>query len=184
MFFHIKVPGPYGPESELETPRLYKTVYNHDFDYQSHGQFQADYIHVEHSTGLSLQDDFILVGREMHNSRQFNHTVFPVKMDEEFSQRKVVVHEISHNIFVASTQFFKPFAYSTSSWVRGNECDKDVSKFKFVQKHYSTDGQNVNVMIQNTGTPYNYFLKSVDNPPYIRFVVPGDLHILGTVRPR
>ena len=24
MFFHIKVPGPYGPESEIETPRVFK----------------------------------------------------------------------------------------------------------------------------------------------------------------
>ena len=54
------MPGPYGPESELDTPRVYKTIYAHDFDFQSLGSFDADYISVEHSTGLDLQDEFII----------------------------------------------------------------------------------------------------------------------------
>ena len=64
---------------------------------------------------------------------KMNYTLFPMRTPDQFSQRKVVVHEISHNIFVASTQFESPFAYSTSSWVKGNECDKDIRKFKYVQ---------------------------------------------------
>ena len=54
------MPGPYGPESELDTPRVYKTIYAHDFDFQSQGSFETDYISVEHSTGLDLQDEFII----------------------------------------------------------------------------------------------------------------------------
>lgn len=54
------MPGPYGPESEHDTPRVYKTIYAHDFDFQSLGSFEADYISVEHSTGLDLQDEFII----------------------------------------------------------------------------------------------------------------------------
>ena len=34
--------------------RVYKTVYAHDLPYQSHGEFKADYITVEHNTGLNL----------------------------------------------------------------------------------------------------------------------------------
>ena len=40
------------------------------------------------------------------------------------------------------------------------------------------EGQNVNVMIQHVHSPYEYFVKSVDNPPYIRFMVPGNTSVL------
>ncbi len=49
MFYYIMLPG-----RKFETPRVYKTVYAHDLPYQSHGEFQADYITVEHNTGLKL----------------------------------------------------------------------------------------------------------------------------------
>jgi hypothetical protein len=111
--------------------------------------------------------------------RQVNFTMHAVKTEESFRRRRPVVHEISHNIFVASTQFERPFDYSSSSWVKGNDCAKNVSKLKAVQKHYSDSepGQAVNVAMQGPAPSrhdqFAYFLKSVDNPPYIRFTVPG-----------
>ena len=104
MFFHIKVPGPYGPASEIETPRVYKTVYAHDYDYHSSGQFQADYVSVEHSTGFNLEEQFVLVGQENAadcSRKKLNYSVYPMKEPSDFSQRKVVVHEISQSIYVA-----------------------------------------------------------------------------------
>jgi len=133
---------------------------------------QADYVTVEHNTGLDLKDEFILVGRDGKNKTNF--TVHALKMEDEYRRKKVVVHEISHNIFVASTQFERPFDYSTSSWVRDNDCNKNVSKMKVVQKHYGTDFQPVSIMIQKTGSEFAYFLKSINNPPFIRFTVPGN----------
>ena len=41
------------------------------------------------------------------------------------------------------------------------------------QKHYNGDAQNVNVMLDNQKEPFTYWLKSVENPPYIRFLAPG-----------
>lgn len=127
---------------------------------------------MEHNTGLDLKDEFILVGRDVKN--KINFTVHALKMEDEYRRKKVVVHEISHNIFVASTQFERPFDYSTSSWVRDNDCNKNVSKMKAVQKHYGTDFQPVSIMTQNTGNEFTYFLKSISNPPYLRFTVPGN----------
>ncbi len=176
MFYHIKVPGPTGPKSELETPRVYKTVYAHDPDYQSRGQFQADYINVEHIAGLNVKDQFIMTGHEYlgyRDRKMMNYTVFSVKKPKEYNSKKVQVHEIANNVFVATTQFIEPFAYSTTSWVRGNDCNKDITKFRAQQKHYKDDGQNVRATIDGTNEPYKYYLKSVDNPPHIRFVVPG-----------
>ena len=49
MFYYIMLPS-----RGFETPRVYKTIYAHDLEYQSHGEFQADYITVEHNTGLKL----------------------------------------------------------------------------------------------------------------------------------
>ena len=82
---------------------------------------------------------------------------------------------------MASTQFERPFDYSTSSWVRDNDCRaKNVSKLRAVQRHYVDEdggerGQEVNVDISPVkgSDRFAYFIKSVDNPPYIRFTVPG-----------
>ena len=35
-----------------------------DLAYQSRGDYQADYLTVEHNTVVELRDEFILVGRE------------------------------------------------------------------------------------------------------------------------
>jgi len=109
---------------------------------------------------------------------QVNFTLHALKTAEEFRRRRAVIHEISNNIFVASTQFERPFDYSTSSWVRGNDCRaKNVSKLRAVQKHYPDDdrGQPVNVDVGRVkgSDKFAYFIKSVANPPYIRFTVPG-----------
>ena len=65
----------------------------------------------------------------MHcNQQHANFTIHALKSDDEFRRRRPVVHEISHNIYVASTQFERPFDYSTSSWVMNNDCAKNVSK--------------------------------------------------------
>ena len=133
---------------------------------------QNDYLTIEHNTGLDLKDEFILVGRDLKNEK-VNFTVHSLKSEEAFRRKKVVVHEISENIFVASTQFERPFDYSTSSWVRGNDCNKNISKFKVIQKHYGTDFQTVEVALQNSPEHFSYFLTSVNRPPYFKFTVPG-----------
>lgn len=128
---------------------------------------------MEHDTGLKLFDDIMLRRLEVKNNRQ-NYSIHSMSTNLNSVSSKVPVHEISHNIFVASTQFEQPFDYSSSSWVKDNECHKNVSKLKVVHRHYEMDSQVVNVIIQSTTEPFRYFLKSVDNPPYIRFTVPGE----------
>lgn len=132
---------------------------------------QADYLSVEHTSGLRLHDEFILVGHE--DGRKVNFTVSSLKTPDEYDDHVIQEHEIASNVYVAQTQFSSPFAFSTNSWVRDNDCDKDIRKFKHPQKHYKNDGQNVSVVIQNVDSPFIYYLKSMDNPPYIRFMVPG-----------
>ena len=124
-----------------------------------------------------MEDELILVGEDTQDPMRPDFTVFPLKKEKDFRQRKVVVHEISHNIFVSSTQFEKPFAYSSSSWVRDNDCDKDINKFKYEQKHYKEDiPQSVDAIIQTVDAPYLYLLKAKENRPYLRFEVPGRSH--------
>ena len=107
-----------------------------------------------------------------------NFTVHALKSEAEFRRRRAVIHEISHNILVASTQFERPFDYSTSSWVKDNDCRaKNVSKLRAVQRHYS-DGDRgqavtVDIGLVKGDDQYAYLMKSVHNPPYIRFTVPG-----------
>jgi len=104
--------------------------------------------------------------------------VHALKSEEEFRRRRAVIHEISHNIFVASTQFERPFDYSTSSWVKDNDCrTKNVSKLRAVQRHYGDDepGQPVSVGVSAVkGTEqFAYSVKAVDNSPSIKVTVPG-----------
>ena len=46
MFFYVEIPG-----TGFQTPKVYRTVYARDLKYQSLGEYQADYITVQHNTG-------------------------------------------------------------------------------------------------------------------------------------
>ena len=173
MFYYIML-----PEKNFQTEKQYRTVYSTSLDYQSDGEFQTDYLTVRHNTGITLEDEFVLVGRDMPNYEdRLNYSIYSLKEREEFRQKKVKVHQISHNIHIASTQFKRPFDYSTSSWVRGNDCDKNVDLLKSVQKHYTAEGQPVHVMMENGNAPFQYFLQSVGNAPYIKFMAPGTTNV-------
>jgi len=105
-------------------------------------------------------------------------------------------YELSKNVHVTSVEFDKPFAYSTSTWNEGqpSSCDKNISKFlrtgmrsdstavrgtagkereRWVGLAYEL--RTVNVVINNLVEPYRYLLKSVDSPPHIRVIIPGEL---------
>jgi len=45
---------------------------------------------------------------------------------------------------------------------------------KPVPRHNVTREQPVEAIVQAVAEPFLYYLKSVENPPYIRFTVPGD----------
>ena len=167
LFYFIQIPG-----MGFQTSKVHKVVYASDAGYLSHGENQADFLTVEHNTGLELEDQFILKGRQ-GDSERINHTIYSMKSLEEQRSGKVIVHEISPKIFVASTQFEQPFDYSTSTWTRENDCNKNMSKFKMAVDQDEAFSQRVDIIIQNSVEPFHYFLKSIDNPPYIRFNVPG-----------
>ena len=59
------------------------------FFLQGHGELQAEYLSVEHSAGLNLHDEFILVGQESQDTHRMNYSVYSLKTPEEFSKRKV-----------------------------------------------------------------------------------------------
>jgi len=174
LFYFLKLPG-----TTFQTPPVTMSVFASEtnLSFQSHGTFKADYITVEHNTGFNLHKEFIIVGQEARGGGIANYTVNALKKDSDFKQKPVVVHEISHNILIASTQFRRPFDYSTMSWVRDNDCDKDVSRFAHVQKHYRSDSaQLVEVDLQKTPGSFKYFLKSVESPPYLHFTAPGTVY--------
>ena len=55
--------------TDFKTPKLHRTVRASDLSYQSHGDYQADYLTVEHNTVVDLHDEFILVGRETNTGK-------------------------------------------------------------------------------------------------------------------
>lgn len=111
--------------------------------YRSRGRYEADYLTVEHDAGLDLPHDLVLRRRTSsptgaNASRRPKHVgpsvvaaarrrttadVFSIQQldhhhhnDDDDYNDDMAVHEISRNIFVASTEFERPFDYSTSTW--------------------------------------------------------------------
>jgi len=110
--------------------------------YRSRGRYEADYLTVEHDAGLALADELVLrrrtgssvtgnasrrkqggpAGAAAAARRRTLPSVFSVQQlnrisdDDVDDDDAIAVHEISRNIFVASTQFERPFDYSTSTW--------------------------------------------------------------------
>jgi len=153
LFFFIQLP-PRTPNTHadaarvaplFQTPKVYRTVWSgatvDDSEYRSRGRYNADYLTVEHDTGLDLPDELTLrrragsstasndsrrkhAGRAVAAAarRRTPSAVFSVHQldhgndDDRDGFDAVSVHEISRNIFVASTQFERPFDYSTSTW--------------------------------------------------------------------
>jgi len=60
--------------TDFKTPKIHRTVRASDLSYQSRGDYQADYLTVEHNTVVQLHDEFILVGRETDTGRVFAYT--------------------------------------------------------------------------------------------------------------
>lgn len=165
------------PGTSFMTPKVHRTVYANDLVFQSEGEYTTDYLTIQHSSGLQLQDEFILIGEDhvINDSPYYNYSVHSLREEEETKRRRATVHEIDHNVFVASTQFQRPFDYSTSNWVTDgdNPCEKDTSRFRSLQRMYEEDPQPVSVTTHYTDDPKRYFLKSSVNGPFIKLNIPG-----------
>ena len=132
-------------EPLFQTPKVYRTVWSDGTAdepgfYRSRGRYNADYLTVEHDAGLDLSDELVLrrrtgssgtgnASRRKHGGpaaaatarRRTMPNIFSVQqlnhnIDDGDNDDVIAVHEISRNIFVASTQFERPFDYSTSTW--------------------------------------------------------------------
>ena len=62
-----------------------------------------------------------------------------------------------------------------SSWVaHGARCDVDVTRFRPVDKgSRSSGGQKVTADVVSRDGAFQYRLKSLNNPPHIKFLIPG-----------
>jgi len=139
LFFFVQLPPQRSSDDHadadeeplFQTPKVHRTVWSggtaDDVGYRSRGRYSADYLTVEHDTGLDLPDQLVLrrrtgasnASRRKHGGLvRSPHGVFDVQRldDNDDDDDIIAVHEISRNIFVASTQFARPFDYSTSTW--------------------------------------------------------------------
>lgn len=165
LWFYISVVG-----TDFETPRFQKTILPQDV--QS-GQYRGEFFTIEHNSGIQLEDEFILVGRR--SSDRWNHVLYPKRPAKDASSKKIPVHRISSGMFTVVAQFSEPFGYSSSSWVNGSSCVKDDGRFRSVQKlHSHGPAQKIEVVSLSTAkSPFEYWVKSLTNPPYLKIVIPG-----------
>ena len=63
------------PQLGFQTPRSSRIVYNRDLAFQKRGQFQADFLNVEHSVEFDLHEELVIHGREEKPGRmEYNIT--------------------------------------------------------------------------------------------------------------
>ena len=149
-------------EPLFQTPKVYRTVWSAgttgEPGYRSRGRYNADYLTVEHDAGLDLPDEFVIrrrtsstadanasrrpktggpvmaaagrrrVPTDLYSVQQLDHS------DDDDYNDVIAVHEISRNIFVASTQFERPFDYSTSTWY-----ELELGRYHFFRFRYDID---------------------------------------------
>lgn len=97
------------------------------------------------------------------------------------------VRSLSSNVHVTAVQFTRPFAYSSSTWVVEDHqhCDKDVTRFMpadvdattagnwSVAVDHAADERDVMVTTRSARAPYQYVIKSADDPPRMKLTIPG-----------
>ena len=102
------------------------------------------------------------------------------------------MRSLSSNVHVTAVQFTQPFVYSSSTWVvaddddrRRSGCDKDVSLFIPADVDSSATGnfslvadresdeKDVLVTTRWARAPYQYVIKSADDPPQMKLTIPG-----------
>jgi len=105
-------------------------------------------------------------------------------------RNEFVVRSLSSNVHVTAVQFTRPFAYSSSTWVDSADedqqhCDKDVTRFVAPDVDATTTGnwsvaaesapseRSVVVTTRSARAPYQYVIKSADDPPRMKLTIPG-----------
>ena len=71
---------------------------------------------MEHGAGIDLADEFILIGRDYSHEQEdyLNYSVARLKTEHDYARQvmqNVPVHKMDSHIFVAYTQFARPFDY-------------------------------------------------------------------------
>lgn len=172
------------PINWITTWPRHKNIYNSTDKYPIGGA-QFDFLTIHHMSGLNQSmDSYVIEGSSRSLFEKLNFTVQPLDGGEFRTEKRpsnrrhrdrIVVHQISREIFVASVQFTEPFAYSTSSWVRDHDCQKDVKYFRKTR----SDGRwsEVQASVRKEGGSFQYRLWNNDRQPYIKFSLPGALMI-------
>jgi len=127
LWFYVSVPG------HFETPRIYTTVSppsTAGLSQLDSGRFTYDeFLTVEFDARLQLADELIIVGRQNTSDGRWSYSLSDVTARNAMTSGGVV-HGLSDGVYVMSVEFDEPFAYSTSSWVRGT---KSVTLVVFLQ---------------------------------------------------
>lgn len=168
LWFYISVLG-----TKFETPRIYRTIHLDDVESLSQGEYELEFLTIQHDTGLQLQDEFILHGQKSQN--KWNYTMNILKKPQDYDNSKIEVRALeSQKTYDAVIQFDRPFGYSASSWSEGNNCKKNLTRIKRKQSHFVEGmGQDVRVITESVRDPYRYYIQGQIEAPHINLITPG-----------
>ena len=183
LWFYVSVPS-----ANFETRRTHVNVSQTT---SASGRHVTEFLSVERVTGLRMiADDVIITGRRFFNNNTagaWNYSVLPVRgrvaTGRGDAWRQIESYAISNNIRVLTAEPDEPFAFSTSSWVvQSTSCNVDVTHFrpanKMSRSAAGSGGQKVEADIISRDGAFEYRLKSSNNEPHIKFLIPGVFYII------
>ena len=169
IWFYLSIP--YSPES-FETPKIHSEILASDVEDVTSGIKKVEFLTIEHGSGMLWDDEMILTGRGKIGNGKLDYTIRSANLDH-VPDSKIKSHKMSNNVYVISTQFDSPYAYSTSTWVDGNNCHKNITRFSRVEKHL-TGMEDISVAIRNDREPYEFLITTLKKSPQLRFTLPGN----------
>ena len=120
LFYYVQVPSSreWTTTSSVRyrTAQIHRTVASRagDLRYSQRGRYDVDFLTAEHNTGLELRDDFVLTAVRVSGSddrERWNYSVRASTVGTPAASQTSSVHAVSENIFVATVQPQRPFAY-------------------------------------------------------------------------
>ncbi|XP_074657570.1 uncharacterized protein LOC141910730 [Tubulanus polymorphus] len=160
------------------SPRQEKVILNKGLKFHENASIDIDFLKVEHATNVPIRDEYILVGHQPEGTEQPAFSLHALKNDSEFDRKPIQAFQFEPNIYVLSAQVSKPFQVSTSNWLNGDGCYRDVKGFHSVQKMYKPDHTQINPDKLQVENVFKYYVKAKNKKPLIRISVPGNQSIL------
>ena len=114
-------------------------------------------------------------GASIHSAIHHSNNSNILVMSSPSIPEKAPGHSYSNNVHVIFTEFSRPFAYTTSSWLENGQCEKDMNLFKM----YSTSANHKTFLkpakshLRKADASFVYHFQFIPDGPLLQIILPG-----------